>query len=178
MNLEIISFKDTLGNLASIRPITPNDKDHLRQGFKQLSKESVKNRFQFGKNDFSENELIHLTEVDQKNHLSYVVFYLDNDEEIPAGVIRGVKIADRPGYLEMAITIIDRFQKRGLGIHLLEALANKSISEGHSHFFGELHNSNLKMIKLLEKFSINRHAPKIDHLGEGYLSFEIPLKSL
>jgi GNAT superfamily N-acetyltransferase len=164
------------GITYTIRPIEPSDKIYLRQGLKEMSLESTRQRFQSGKSDFSDAELKWLTEVDQKNHMAFVACYEKDEKFHPAAVIRGVKSTTNPKFLEIAITVIDQHQHLGLGSKLLEVLFEWSKTENIEMFFGDLHNSNLKMRSLLEKFGSLHYGLKANHIGDGFMFFEIFLR--
>jgi RimJ/RimL family protein N-acetyltransferase len=160
-----------------IRPIRPSDKMPLRIGLQELSAESIRQRFFTPKKDFTDKELAFLTEVDQETHIAYIAFYFDGTQELPAGVIRAFKSVDNPLHAEIGIIIIDQYQGKGLGMRLLETLADASVQKGVTHFYGDYLNSNTKMIKLLEKFSLTRGAVSLKHIGEGIIRFFVPLTS-
>ena len=176
----LIEYFDKDNNLFHLRPIEPTDKVHLKLGLKELSLESRRQRFQSGKSDFNEKELKYLTEVDQKSHIAFMVFFIENKNnqiiELPAGVIRGYQNAKNLEKLEIAITIVDHYQHRGLASLLIETMAKWAINLNYTHFYGDLHSSNLKMIGLLQKFSKNRSKLIVNHKGDGFLAFEVPLK--
>lgn len=169
-------YKDRDGRIFYIRPVEPTDKTYIAQGFKNLRPESIRQRFQVGKTGFSEDELKYLTEIDQQNHMAFCAFYEDEGEIIPIGIIRAIKDSTKSNRLEVAITIADPFQKKGIGMYLMEALENWAIPLGYQSFMGELHNSNEKMIKLLEKFASKRDKLIVTHVGYGFMYFEVPLK--
>jgi acetyltransferase len=175
MNNLIEEFKDRTGQIFFIRPITPEDKSYLRIGLKEMSMESRRQRFQSGKSDFNEAELKFLTEVDHINHTAFVVYTKQSGIEVPAGVIRGVRDNNRSFKLEIAVTIIDHFQHRGLGLKLFEILRNWAIKNNYTHFVGDLHNSNEKMLKLLQKFDNNHQKLLVTHVGDGFLYFELQI---
>ncbi len=170
------NFNSKNGLNFVIRPIKSDDKKLLVEGFKSLSSETIHQRFQFGKSGLNNDELKKLTEIDHLTHLAFVTGQIKDQVEKPAGVIRGVKDSKRPSFLEIALTIVDEFQGLGLGLKLLNLLKEEALKLGYSHFCGELHSSNLKMLKLLQKFNQNQNFT-LTHIGDGFLSFEIPLKS-
>lgn len=160
-----------------IRPILPSDKIPLQAGLSMLSPESIRQRFFGNKKEFSAKELAYLTEVDQVNHLAYVAVYHHEGKQFPAGVIRAVRKKEKPEYAEIGITIVDGHQGKGLGTKLLKQLANRALEVGITHFYGDYHTSNLKMSKLLEKFSQNYAPLLLKHTGDGFIYFEAPLKN-
>lgn len=162
-------------NTFEIRPILPEDKIPLQVGLQMLSPESIRQRFFSAKKGFSEEELKFLTEVDQNNHLAFVVVHHKDGKLYPAGVIRAIRKNDDPAMAEIGITIVDCYQGQGLGKRLLNAIAERAKEVGIGKFYGDYHTSNLKMQKLLEKFSHERAPLLIKHTGNGFIYFEAPL---
>jgi RimJ/RimL family protein N-acetyltransferase len=160
-----------------IRQIIPEDKIPMQVGLQMLSPESIRQRFFANKKAFSEEELKFLTEVDQINHLAYVAVHHSNGALLPAGVIRAIKNTERPTHAEIGITIVDCYQGMGLGTKLFEEIAQHALTVEITHIYGDYHTSNLKMAKLLEKFSKSRAPIFLKHTGDGFIYFEAPLKN-
>lgn len=160
-----------------IRQILPEDKTQLKMGLRMLSPESVRQRFFASKKEFTELELKFLTEVDQINHIALVAIHHINGKIIPAGIIRAIKNSERLNYAEIGVTIIDNYQGMGLGVKMFDAITEQGLKVGITHFYGEYHTSNMKMTKLLEKFSRPRPPLFLKHTGEGFIYFEAPLKN-
>ncbi len=169
-----IKYFDKKQNLFLIREILPSDKEYLRLGLKEMSPESKRQRFQSGKSDFSEKELKFLTEIDYVNHMCFVAYLSLENENTPAGIIRGIRDPHQPNKLEVAVTIIDQFQGRGLGLKLMSELKTWALKNKITHFVGDLHNSNTKMMGLLKKFTQDKNMTTA-HVGDGFLYFEIKL---
>jgi GNAT superfamily N-acetyltransferase len=167
---------DRKGNHFLIRPIVPSDKEYLKIGLKELSTESRHQRFHLGKTEFSENELKYLTEVDMNNHIAFVTSLQSSPQDLPAGVIRGIRSQNDPTKLEIAVTIIDQYQHRGLGHALMGHLKEYALPHGFTHFIGDLHNTNEKMLHLLQKYTFKDQDLLITHVGDGFLYFELCLK--
>ncbi len=160
-----------------IRQILPEDKIPMQVGLKMLSPESIRQRFFTNKKEFSEKELQFLTEVDQQNHLAYVAVHHKDGKVFPAGVIRAIKNSDNPTHAEIGIVIVDCYQMMGLGRKLFEEIANRAVTVGITHFYGDYHTSNLKMTRLLDKFAKTRAPLLLKHTGDGFIYFEAPLKN-
>ncbi len=162
-----------------IRPISPTDKIPLQVGLQMMSPESIRQRFFSAKKEFSEQELKFLTEVDQDNHLAYVAVHHKDGHLFPAGVIRAIRKKDHEHMAEIGITIVDCYQGKKLGTQLLAAIAKRAKEVGISVLYGDYHTSNLKMVKLLEKFSkahdSSKFSLKLQHTGDGFIYFEAML---
>jgi GNAT superfamily N-acetyltransferase len=116
-DLETISVTLRDGSIAELRPINSKDRGLLAQGLNLMSIESRFARFGVGIDHLTPSELDYLTNVDQIGHVAWGAAI--NDE--PAGVGRYVRFSD-PICADLALTVVDKFQGRGLGRVLLEAL--------------------------------------------------------
>ena len=74
-------------------------------------------------------------------------------EENPGiGVARYVRNPEEPESAEIAITVIDDFQRSGLGSILMKALLDAAHYYGIRKLYGFIIQDNLSMVKLMEKF--------------------------
>ena len=110
-----ITLRD--GSIAELRPIHPDDRVLLAEGLSQMSIESRFARFGTGIDHLTDAELDYLTNVD---HVAHVAWGALIDDE-PAGVGRYVRFSDAD-CADIAVTVVDRFQGRGLGRVLFDAL--------------------------------------------------------
>ena len=163
-----------------IRPIESSDKHLLQEGITQLTIESRRQRFFYSRKEFTENELVFFTEVDQVNHIALLCGYLeDNNTYSPAGTIRCVKKPGQPDFAELAITIVDRFHHQGLGTEMMNQLSLAAQKQGIRYLYGDFQSSNIGILKLLEKYCTIHQIPqsqfKMTRKDDGYLYFEMPL---
>jgi GNAT superfamily N-acetyltransferase len=110
-----ITLRD--GSTAELRPIHPDDRVLLAEGLSQMSLESRFARFGTGVDHFTDAELEYLTNVD---HVAHVAWGALIDGE-PAGVGRYIRFSDTL-CADIALTVVDKFQGRGLGRVLFDAL--------------------------------------------------------
>jgi RimJ/RimL family protein N-acetyltransferase len=113
------------GTVLRLRPLVPADADELRAGFARLSPESRYLRFFSPVPRLPDAMVQRLTATDGWNHVAIVAetIPLYDEPPEPLGVARFIRLADRPQAAEVAVTVIDEMQGRGLGALLLEALA-------------------------------------------------------
>jgi GNAT superfamily N-acetyltransferase len=107
------------GTPALFRPISPEDKARIREGLDMLSPQSRYLRFFAPVQRLSEEELRFFTEVDQVNHVAWGAITPDAPEVPGLGVGRFVRIPESPEIAEAAITVLDRYQRKGLGTILV-----------------------------------------------------------
>ena len=107
------------GTPALFRPVTATDKERLQEGLAMLSPESRYLRFFSPVNHLSEEELRFFTEVDQVNHVAWGAIH-PNEPDLPGlGIGRFVRLEDNPDVAEAAVTVLDQYQRQGLGTILV-----------------------------------------------------------
>lgn len=132
-----------------LRPIRADDKVLLQRGLASLSLESTVQRFLGPKPAFSGAELRYLTEVDMTDHVALVAML--GEELIAVG--RFVRDPERPGHAEVAITVGDPYQGRGLGTLLGTALAAEARGRGITRFTALLQGTNAAAHRLFARIS-------------------------
>jgi GNAT superfamily N-acetyltransferase len=140
------------GTRVVLREIQPSDRDELRRGFERLSAESRYRRFFAAANHLDDRMLDYLVNVDGANHVAVVAFTesLDLKEERGVGVARFIRVKDEPNVAEIAITVGDEQQKKGLGTLLLLTAIREARARGITHFRGETLPDNTAILGLLE----------------------------
>jgi acetyltransferase len=145
------------GATAYVRPIAPEDKPLLVEGLRRLSPETSFRRFLSPKVSFSAAELRYLTEVDGRDHIAYVAF-LDGQF---AAVARAVRT--EPDTAELAITVGDRWQGRGLGRALATLLADRMREQGVTKIAGTMLAGNKAALKLMRGFGTQMDRDVMSH---------------
>lgn len=135
------------GSVVRIRPIQPGDADLLADGFVRLSAESRRLRFLAGKAHLSSAELRYLTEVDHHDHEALGA--LDQADGRGLGIARYIRDAHDPEAAEVAVTVIDDWQHRGLGTELLRRLTDRARQEGIRRFTALVAADNATAVELL-----------------------------
>ena len=103
------------GAALNVRPLRPDDRPQLEKGFERLSETSRYFRFMAPVNRLTERQLDYLTDLDQIDHFAWGVQEPPDQGGAPVAVARYVRLTERPGTAEAAITVVDDFQGRGLG---------------------------------------------------------------
>ena len=138
------------GTILEVRPVLPADKPHFKEGFARLSRESRYFRFLSNKNRLTDADLRYLTEVDGHDHYAICAFKRHpSGREEGVGVARFVRLSDRPDTAEVAITVIDAWQKRGVGKLLYHRLVDAARERGVRVLRSEVHEQNHGIRKLL-----------------------------
>jgi RimJ/RimL family protein N-acetyltransferase len=147
-----------------IRPIRADDKRFLEDGLRQLSAESVHRRFLSPKRSFSRAELRYLTEVDGRDHVALVAEYPGEPVRRLIAVGRFVRWADQPDAAEVAITVCDDWQRRGVGSMFAELLAAEARHDGIRRFTATMASDNVPAHKLMAR--LTQHLEE-HHAGGG-----------
>jgi RimJ/RimL family protein N-acetyltransferase len=156
------------GSAVLIRPVRPVDAPLLADGFARLSARSRQLRFLTPKQELSPAELRYFTDVDHHDHEALGA--LDHPGGRGVGIARYVRDADDPQAAEIAVTIIDDWQGRGLGTELVAQLSERARSAGIRRFTALVAADNPAMAGLLRNV-------RADLVGRepGALQYEITL---
>ena len=135
------------GSRIAIRPLEPDDRELLAEGFDRLSPESRYRRFFAPVAQLRKRDLDYLTRVDHHDHEALVAVDLATGEGI--GVARYVRTG--PDVAEPAIVVADDWQGRGLGGRLLGELTDRARAAGVRRYEASALASNAEVIALLER---------------------------
>jgi acetyltransferase len=144
------------GTPIVVRPIREGDKALLEGGLGQLSAESRHKRFLTAKPRFTAAELRYLTEIDGIDHVAYVALRGDAPEELIA-VARLVRDPERPESAEVAVTVGDCWQRRGVGTLLGSVLATAARDRGVRWLTATMAADNVAAHRLFEQISSHLH---------------------
>ncbi len=124
------------GTLFQFKPLEPSDKEYIREGFKKLSEKTVYTRFFSFMKELPEEQLIELTHADQKQHVNWGCFIESKRKRTGIGIGRYCICDQDKDRAEMAITVIDDFQNKGVGTILLAILYYMALCAGLSYLTG------------------------------------------
>src|SRR5712691_9559928 len=135
------------GSKVLIRQVRSTDAPLLAAGFARLSARSRQMRFLTDKNTLSPAELRYFTDVDHHDHEALGA--LSPADGRGVGVARYVRDADDPQAAEIAVTIADDWQGRGLGTELPAQLSERARQAGICRFTAVVAADNVAMARLL-----------------------------
>jgi RimJ/RimL family protein N-acetyltransferase len=158
------------GSAVLIRPVRRADAALLADGFARLSTRSRRLRFLSPKKELSSAELGYFTDVDHHDHEALGA--LDHADGRGVGIARYVRDAADPQAAEIAVTVIDDWQGRGLGTELVAQLSERARSEGIRRFTALVAADNPAMARLLRNVRAD-----LVRRGPGALQYEIMLGS-
>ncbi len=136
------------GTRLLLREVRPEDAPLVRLGFAQLSDRSRQFRFLRATPRLSDDDLSFLAGADTNEVIG--ALDLGTDPPAPVGMARYVRLPGRPETAEVAITVIDSHQRRGLGTLLFGCLAWQAERTGLKGFEALVHHANRQMRDLLE----------------------------
>lgn len=140
------------GGEAQVRPILPSDKMALENSFSLLSEDSKYHRFLTPIKSLSSRQLAYFTEVDQVNHVAWVVGIPEGNALLGVAIGRYVRLQNDPTVAEFALTVIDRFQSQGLGTFLMALLYRLAQKQSDIHTLrGVIGNGNHRMLKWMRQ---------------------------
>src|SRR5947207_5029919 len=156
------------GSVVMIRQVRSTDAALLADGFGRLSAASRRMRFLGVKKELSAAELRYLTDVDHHDHEALAA--VDRAGGQGVGIARYVRDAGDPQAAEIAVTIVDDWQGRGLGTELLAALSDRARQEGIGRLTALADAGNVAVAALLR----NAGARLVSR-GRGTVEYEIML---
>ena len=137
------------GRRVGVRPIRAADADEFARAYTRLSELSRQRRFLSAAATLSPAEARYLTSVDHDEHVAFVAALPDSDEIL--GSARYIRLPSRPGVAEMAVEVIDEWQRHGVGRALLEALSQHAQAAGIDRFVAVVAADNAPMQRLLRR---------------------------
>jgi RimJ/RimL family protein N-acetyltransferase len=162
----MVALRD--GSKVVIGQVRRADAPLLADGFARLSPESRRLRFLRRKDELTPAELRYFTDIDHHDHEALGA--LDHADGRGVGVARYVRDAGDPQSAEIALTIVDDWQGRGLGTELLAQLSGRARAEGIRRFTALISADNAAMTGLLRSVSADPV-----HREYGTVEYEIPL---
>jgi GNAT superfamily N-acetyltransferase len=156
------------GSGVLVRPVRSTDILLLADGFARLSEQSRRMRFLGPKQTLTAAELRYYADVDHHDHEALIA--LDPASGRGAGVARYVRDADDPEAAEIALTVADDWQGRGLGTELLARLSCRGRQEGVCRFTGVVSYDNVPMGMMMRSVG----AVELDR-SLGTVEYEITL---
>lgn len=136
------------GTRVVLRHIRPEDEAELKRGFEHLSSSSRYRRFQGLLNELSPGRLYYLTHVDGHDHVAIVA---EAEDGKGLGVARLVRSESDPRLAEVALTVADEMQRKGLGRTLGVAIARAAKERGIDRLTGPILSDNHPIRSLLDE---------------------------
>jgi GNAT superfamily N-acetyltransferase len=120
------------GPAVELRPLEYGDRASLLEIFAGLGPRSRERRFLTPKTRLTETDLRHLTAVDHHDHVALLA--VSTTDGRPIGVARFIRDARDPDVADVAVSVVDDWQDRGIGTLLTNALAERAREVGVRRF--------------------------------------------
>ena len=156
-----------------VRPLQLSDRHELAIGYERLSAESRRHRFFTTPPRLSEADLEYLTNLDYHDHFAWAAFAIDERGQPGIGVARYIRDPTQPNHAEVAVTVLDDYQHRGLGTLLLVMLADHARGNGITTFVGHILWDNREILDTLVAAGA-RIEP--EEPGVARVAIEIPVR--
>jgi RimJ/RimL family protein N-acetyltransferase len=146
------------GERIEIRAVRPHDRDGLIAAVGRTSSESLYRRFFAVRRHFSETEESFYLNIDFITHVALVALAEENGQ---ANIVGGGRyVVGEPGHAEVAFTVVDKYQGRGVGAALLRHLAVIAKQAGLREFVAYVLPENGAMLKVFQKSGLNYSAKR------------------
>jgi len=153
-----------------VRTIQPDDVPALKRFHGRLSDKTIYLRFFGSMQELSDKKAKYFAHVDHVDHFELVALDPDEPDEITA-VVRYDRESgsDRAEY---AALIEDRWQGRGLGLHLTHQLIDEARDKGVRFLYALIMRQNRRMLNLLQALDL----PEREHREDNARCIEVELQ--
>jgi GNAT superfamily N-acetyltransferase len=141
------------GTRLVARDLRPEDAPSVAAALERLSPASRYQRFLTPVDQLPAAQLRYLTDVDRVHHLALGVALAREDESEgqPIAIARCVREAEGGDLAEVAVTVDDAWQGRGVGRYLIGLLRDQAWAAGIRRWRASLLSQNRAAIRLLER---------------------------
>ena len=160
------------GSHVRIRQEHRTDRELLLRGFERLSRDSRYRRFLTPVPQLTEVMTRYLTDIDHHDHEAMIAIAEQTGEGV--GVARYVRDPQRPLVAELALTVVDDWQHRGLGTVLLEVISARAREQHITTFTALMMATNDDMMDLLKHLDDVRIVDR----EAGTVQVEVPIPQI
>ena len=146
------------GERIEIRALRPQDRDDLMAAVDRTSSDSLYRRFFAVRRHFTETEESFYLNVNFVSHVALIAVADENGQ--PIIIAGGRYVVGEPGQAEVAFTVVDKYQGRGVGAALLRHLAMIARQAGLRELVAYVLPDNRAMLKVFEKSGLKYTAKR------------------
>ena len=142
------------GTEVIFRAVRPDDKELIKEAFRNLEPETIYTRYFYHKTYLSDADLKWATELDFVNDVAIVVTIFQDETEVVIGGSRYSLLRGQPGSpqrAEIAFTVEEDYQGLGMGKLLLKHMTSIARGQNLTGFEAEVLSQNGAMITVFEK---------------------------
>ncbi len=155
------------------RLLSPEDRESFLVGFEGLSRESRYLRFFTPMPRLSDSVLQQLLNTDGTDHAAMAAWCSSDGADMIVGVARFIRLHKGGDTAEVAVAVVDRMQRRGIGRLLLAHLTYVARERGIDRFRAEVMGANHAARALVHKLDANV-APAAVHGNIAVYDLEVP----
>jgi len=159
------------GTAVLVRPLLYSDRLEIASAFEQLSPASRRKRFISPPEHLNDNDLEYLTNIDYHDHFALVAFAEDEPGRPGIAVARYIRDPQDAEAAEVAVTVIDSHQRRGVGTLLLLLLADIAVHRGVRTFVSYVRWDNVGAVAGLTEYGARIHP---DEPGVARVEIDLP----
>lgn len=159
------------GSSVEVRPIEPGDRAGLAAAFARLSPDSRQRRFASPKPRLTGAELTFLTDVDHHRHEALVA--IDPCTRRVIAVARYVAFRHDPAAADVAVTVDDAWQGRGVASELSRLLLERAEAEGVERLLATVGGENRRALRLARRLGY-----EVASVGSGSVELERRVNNL
>jgi RimJ/RimL family protein N-acetyltransferase len=137
------------GREITIRALRPDDEAQMLEALSRTSPQSLYRRFFGAKKHFSESEKAFFLNVNFTDHTALVATIFRGGRTEIMGGARYVEV--QSGIAELAFTVIDEFQGKGVGSALMRHLISLARNASLKRLTADVLTDNAAMINILKK---------------------------
>ncbi len=129
------------------KQLEKEDREKFIEGFKKLSPNTVFHRFFGFMKELTEKQVEDLLNTNKTDHIAWTAFDIIDDEAYGVGVGRFKRSETTPNEAELALTVIDEYQNKGVGSVLLGIMYYLASKLDIDIFTGFILYDNTRLIK-------------------------------
>jgi len=152
------------GRPVKIRALRPDDETGMLAAIGRTGAESLKRRFFAPKRELSDAETAFFMSIDFVNHVALVA---EIDEDGRTTIIGGGRyVVVASGQAEIAFTVVDAYQRQGIGTILVRHIVGLARAAGLKRLSADVLPDNVAMLRGLGKFGFQARGldPQVVHL--------------
>jgi RimJ/RimL family protein N-acetyltransferase len=150
------SYPKVHGEVVTIRPIRITDAEMEADFIRRLSPQTKHYRFLGGVKELPPAEITRLCDVDGRHSMAFVATIRRDGREIEIGVSRYAPNS-RSDVREIAVTVADEWQQKGLGTELMKSLIQSARSNGVKQLYSIELSDNAAMRALADDLHMSAH---------------------
>jgi GNAT superfamily N-acetyltransferase len=157
------------GRRLEVRALRPHDRPDFLAAVGRVGTQSLYQRFFAVKRHFTEKEVSFFLDIDFISHVALVATLEENGKHVIAGGGRYVVVS--PKQAEVAFTVVDQFQRLGIGAALMRHLVVIAREAGLDELVAQVVATNAAMLKVFERSGL--HCSTKRESGTVYVSLQL-----